>query len=91
MATTTEQKQVEKGHRVKVEPAFLGGHAAVCSCGWRSRSRAWKEQAESEGTAGQIEYAVETRSVLHPEAEDDAAFLRKLAQHHVPTKGQGER
>ena len=50
MATTTEQKQVEKGHRVDIEPAFLGGHVAVCACGWRSRSRAWKEQAEEEGT-----------------------------------------
>ncbi|HEY6731947.1 MAG TPA: hypothetical protein VI039_13105 [Solirubrobacterales bacterium] len=38
-------------HRCAIVPAFLGGYAAKCSCGWESRSRVWKEQAQGHADA----------------------------------------
>lgn len=49
MSESRGEQQVE--HRCEIKEGLLGGQIAVCSCGWRSRSRVWDEQAQEEADA----------------------------------------
>lgn len=45
----------------------------------------------SDEELGRLEWIAQTVETVSPQGRKDAELLRKLAQHHVPTKGQGER